>query len=100
MWVQMGDDLKTGHWVDIPEPDSFPANGLTQIGNYVSRLLGSSAPFRSIIIATPDEQTAVLLWQRGEVPEISLSLEWRSESVRERDLRKFFSKRSLSISHD
>jgi hypothetical protein len=43
---------------------------------------------------------AVILWQRGGVPEFTLSVEWRSEPERERAIRQFFSERGLSISHD
>ena|SRR5437870_3509911 len=100
MWVQYGEDLKTGHWVDIPEPDSFASDGFTQIEGYVSRLLGSSARFTSVIIATPDQQIAVSLWQRAGVPEFTLSVEWRSETERERAVRQFFAERGLSTSHD
>jgi len=100
MWVQIGDDLKTGHWEDIPEPDHFPTDGFAQVDSYVSRLLGSSARFTSVIIATPDQQIAVSLWQHVGLSEFTLSVEWRSEPEQERAVRKFFSARGLSTSHD
>jgi hypothetical protein len=95
-----GKELGDAKWVDIPEPDHFVSDGFSQIENYVSRLLRSSARFTSVIIATPDEQMAVSLWQRAGVPEFTLSVEWRSEAGRERDVREFFSERRLSTSHD
>ena len=102
MWVVTVDNgkEKDGHWVDIPEPDSFASDGFAQIESYVSRLLRSCARFTSVIIATPDQQIAVSLWQRGGVPEFTLSVEWRSEAERERAVRQFFSERGLSTSHD
>jgi hypothetical protein len=103
MWVVTVDDKgkeKDGHWVDIPAPDHFASDGFAQIESYVSRLLRSSARFTSVIIATPDQQMAVSLWQRGGVPEFTLSVEWRSEAERERAARQFFSERGLSTSHD
>jgi hypothetical protein len=103
MWVVTVDDKgneKDGHWVDIPEPNHFASDGFAQIESYVSRLLGSSARFNSVIIATPDQQMAVSLWQHGGVPEFTLSVEWRSEPERERAVRQFFSVRGLSTSHD
>ena len=103
MWVVTVDNdgnEKDGHWVDIPEPDHFATDGFGQIERYVCRLLQSSARFSSLIIATPDQQIAVSLWQRSGVPEFTLSVEWRSEPERERALRKFFAERGLSISHD
>ena len=95
-----GKELGDAKWVDIPEPDHFASDGFAQIESYVSRLLGSSARFTSIIIATPDQQMAVSLWQRAGVPEFTLSVEWRSEAERERAVRQFFSERGLSTSHD
>ena len=95
-----GKELGDAKWVDIPEPDHFASDGFAQIEGYVSRLLGSSALFTSIIIATPDQQMAVSLWQRAGVPEFTLSVEWRSEAGRERAVRQFFSARGLSASHD
>src|SRR5262249_34157875 len=65
-----------------------------------SPLLRSSARFTSVIIATPDGQIAVSLWQRGGVPEFTLSVEWRSQPEQERAVRQFFSTRGLSTSHD
>jgi hypothetical protein len=104
MWVSTvdkdGKDLGDGHWVDIPKPDEFRSNGFAQIEKYVSRLLQSSASFASIIIATPDQQTAVLLWKRAAIAEFSVSVEWRSEPERERALRQFFADRKLASSHD
>src|SRR5262245_37184747 len=103
MWVVTVDDdgnEKDGHWVDIPEPDHFTSDGFAQLESYVSRLLRSSARFTSVIIATPDQQIAVSLWQRGGVPEFTLSVEWRSQPERERAVRQFFAERGLSASHD
>lgn len=87
-------------WVDIPPPDAFASNGLAHIESYVMRLLNASASFTSLLIATPDEQIAVGLWKRGGAPELSVSLEWRSEAERERGIRDFFAGRRLSTSHD
>src|SRR6266700_2962418 len=87
MWVVTVDENgkeKDGHWVDIPEPDSFASDGFAQIETYVSRLLRSSARYTSVIIATPDQQIAVSLRQRGGIPHFSISVEWRSETERER----------------
>jgi hypothetical protein len=95
-----GKELGDAKWVDIPEPDHFTSDGFAQIESYVSRLLRSIARFTSVIIATPDQQTAVSLWQRAGVPEFTLSVEWRSEAERERAVRLFFSERGLSTSHD
>ena len=104
MWVvtvdENGKDLGDGRWVDIPQPDSFASEGFAHVESYVSRLLQSSASFTSVIIATPDQQTAVSLWQRGGIPEFTLSLEWRQEAERERAVRQFFAERKLSTSHD
>ena len=95
-----GKELGDAKWVDIPQPDHFASDGFAQIEGYVSRLLGSSARFTSIIIATPDQQMAVSLWQRAGIPELTLLVEWRSEANRERAVRQFFSERGLSTSHD
>jgi hypothetical protein len=104
MWVvtvdKNGKELGDGRWVKIPKPDVFKRDGVAQIENYVSRLLRSTARFTSIIIATPNQQVAVILWQRGGIPSFSLSLQWRSEQERERAVRQFFSERGLSISED
>jgi hypothetical protein len=104
MWVVTvdcnGKELGNGRWVDIPKPDSFASDGFAHIEAYVSRLLRSSARFTSLIIATPDGQTAVSLWQRGGISEFTLSVEWRSEAEQEQALRRFFSERGLSTSHD
>lgn len=103
MWVVTVDhegNETDGHWVDIPEPDHFLSDGFAQLENYISRLLESTASFTSVIIATPDQQTAILLWQRGGVAEFALSVEWRSDPERENAIRQFFAKRQLSLSHD
>jgi hypothetical protein len=78
MWVVNVDrdgNESGGRWVDIPEPDHFASNGFAHIESYVSRLLQSSARFTSVIIATPDGQIAVSLYQRGGFPEFSLSID-------------------------
>lgn len=104
MWVatvdEHGNDLGDGRWVKIPKPDIFKHDGAGQIQSYVSRLLRSTARFSSLIIATPDQQVAVSLWQRGGIPEFSLSLQWRSEPERERAVRQFFTERGISTSQD
>ena len=104
MWVvtvdEEGNQLGDGRWVDITKPESFVFNGFAYIEGYVSRLLRSSASFTSVLIATPNGQTAVSLWRRDGVPEFSLSVEWRSEPERERAIRRFFDERKLSTSHD
>jgi len=103
MWVVTVDengDEKDGHWVDIPEPDHFAADGFAQVDDYVSRLLRSSARFASVIIGTPDQRKAVCLWRRGGVPEFTFLVEWRSEPERERAIRQIFAERGLSVSHD
>ncbi len=97
---QNGKELGDGRWVDIPKPDSFSKNGFAQIESYVSKLVNSSAGYSSLIIATPDDRTAVLLWQRGGVLGFSLSVDWRSEPERERAVRQFFAERKLSASQD
>src|ERR1035441_5182993 len=103
MWVVTVDENgkeKDGHWVEIPKPDSLASDAFSHIERYVSRLLQSSARFTSVIIASPDQQVAVSLWQRGGVPEFTLSVQWRAEPERERAVRQFFSERGLSASHD
>jgi hypothetical protein len=103
MWVVTVDEKgkeKDGHWVGIPEPDSFTSDGFAQIEGYVSRLLQSSARFTSVIVATPDKLAAVGLWQRSGVPEFTLLVQWRSDADRERAIRQFFAGRGLSTSHD
>ena len=97
---QNGKELGDTEWVDIPPPDSFATDGFAHIQSYVIRLLKSSGSFTSVIIATPDQQIAVSLWQRGGVPEFTVSVEWRSEPERERVVRQFFAERRLSTSHD
>jgi hypothetical protein len=95
-----GKELGDARWVDIPEPDHFKSNGFEHIESYVARLLQSSAPFTSVIIATPDQQIAVSLWQRHGAPQFSVSVDWRSEPARERAIREFFSARGLAASQD
>jgi len=85
---------------DIPTPDSFPTAGLEQVESYVSRLLHSTARFTSLIIATPDEQTAVLLSFRGGVPEITICVDWRLRPELESGIRKFFADRGHLTVHD
>jgi hypothetical protein len=97
---ECGKELGDAKWVDLPAPDHFASDGFVQIESYVSRLLRSSGRFTSVIIATPDGQMAVGLWQRAGVPEFTLSVDWRSEAERERTVRQFFSERALSTSHD
>jgi hypothetical protein len=103
MWVVTVDENgkeKDGHWVDIPKPDRFASDGFAQVESYVSRLLQSSARYTSLIIATPDQQIAVSLGQRGGIPDFSISVEWRSEPDREKAIRQFFSERRLVTYHD
>ena len=103
MWVVTVDEngnKKDGHWVDIPKPDRFASDGFAQVESYVSRLLQSSARYTSLIIATPDEQIAVCLGQRGGVSHFSIFIDWRSEPDREKAIRQFFSERRLVTSRD
>lgn len=104
MWVvsvdQNGKARGDGRWVDIPKPDSFSSNGFAHIESYLSRLINSSAGHSSLVIATPDERIAVLLWQRGGALEFSLSVAWRSEPEQERAVRQFFEERKFSTSQD
>ena len=104
MWVHTvdknGNDKGDGRWVDIPEPDRFASNGFSQVESYVSRMLRSSAMFTSVIISTPDGQSAVSLSHRDGVPKFSLSVDWRSKPESERAIRQFFGDRGLSASHD
>jgi hypothetical protein len=95
-----GKELGDAKWVDIPEPDHFASDGFAQIESYVSWLLRSSARYTSLIIATPDQQIAVSLGQRGGVPHFSISVEWRSEPDRETTIRQFFDERGLATYHD
>ncbi len=95
-----GKELGDVKWVDIPEPDHFASDGFAQIESYVSRLLRSSARYTSLIIATPDQQMAVSLGQRGGIPHFSISVEWRSEPDREKAIRQFFGERKLATYHD
>lgn len=95
-----GKELGNAEWLDIPEPDHFSSDGFAQIESYVSRLLGSSARFTSVIIATPNQQIAVSLWRRGGIPQFTLSVEWRSQADREQAVRHLFAERGLSASHD
>lgn len=104
MWVVTVDDngkeLGDGHWVDIPEPDKFNSNGFSRIESYVGSLLRSSAHFSSLIIATPDGQIAVSIFNRDGVPIIGLSVDWRLQPEQERAIREFFSQRELATFHD
>jgi len=104
MWVQTVDQkgkaLGDGHWVDIPEPDSFAADGFSHIESYVARLLNSTARFTSLGIDTPDGKIALGLWQRGGIPEFSLTVEWRQESAREHSIRQFFAERGFACRQD
>ncbi len=104
MWVvtvdEKGREKDDGHWVDIPEPDSFASDGFAHIESYVSRLLQSSARYTSLIIGTPDEQIAVGIGQRGGIRDFSISVDWRSEPDREKAIRKFFGERRLTIYRD
>jgi hypothetical protein len=95
-----GKQLGDGRWVDIPKPDSFRSDGLAQIEGYVSRVLRSSARFTSLIVTTPDHQMAISLRQRDGIPELGLTVEWRSEPERERAIRQFFAERGLSAARD
>ena len=95
-----GKELGDAKWVDIPVPDSYATDGFAHIESYVTRLVKSSARFTSLIIAPPDGQIAVSLWQKKSIPEFSLSIDWRLLPGRERALRQFFIVRNLSISHD
>jgi hypothetical protein len=105
MWVVTVDENgkeKDGHWVDIPEPDSFTSDGFAHIESYVTRLLSSTARFTSLGISTPDGQIALGLWQRGGIPEFSLTVEWRQEPERERErsIRQFFADRGFACRED
>ncbi len=88
------------HWVAIPKTDSFGSDAFSHIEPYVSRLLQSSASFCSVLIATPNQHVAVSLWKRGDVPEFTLLVDWRSAPELERAVRHFFSERKLAPSHD
>jgi hypothetical protein len=87
-------------WVRIPKPESFRFDGFDRIEGYVSRLLRASAPFTSLIIAAPNKQVAVDLWQRSGIPGCTLFVDWRAEPERERAIRQFFAQRELSPSQD
>jgi hypothetical protein len=95
-----GNEVGDAEWVDIPEPDSFATDGFAHIQSYVVRVLNSSASFSSLIIATPDGQFAVSLWQRGGTPEFSVMVNGRQEPKREHAIREFFAARSLTPSQD
>lgn len=104
MWVttvdENGKDLGDGHWVDIPKPKRFSANGFAHIESFVSRLLQSSASYTSLIITAPDQNIGGLLWRRGSVPVFGLMFRGRSEAEREQAARQFFGERKLSTEHD
>ena len=104
MWVttvdENGKDLGDGHWVDIPKPKRFSANGFAHIESYVSRLLQSSASYTSLIITAPHQNIAGILWRRGGVPGFTLWVQGRSEAERERAVRQLFGERKLSTAHD
>jgi hypothetical protein len=104
MWVttvdENGKDRGDGHWVDIPKPKHFSANGFAHIESYVSRLLQSSASYTSLIITAPEQNIAGILWRRGGVPGFALLFQGRSEAERERAVRQLFGERKLSTAHD
>jgi len=104
MWVatvdENGKDLGDGHWVDMPKPKRFSANGFAHIESYVSRLLQSSASYTSLIIHAPSQNIAGILWRCGGVPGFALLVQGRSEPERERAVRQFFGGRKLSTAHD
>lgn len=104
MWVatvdENGKDLGDGHWVDMPKPKRFSANGFAHIESYVSRLLQSSASYTSLIITAPEQNIASILWRRGGVPGFTLWVQGRSEPERERAVRQLFDERKLSTAHD
>jgi hypothetical protein len=104
MWVvtvdENGKDLGDGHWVDIPKPKRFSANGFAHIEDYVSRLLKSSASDTSLMITAPEQNIAGILWRRGGVPGITLWVQGRLEAERERAVRQLFGERKLSTAHD
>ncbi len=95
-----GKELGDERWVDIPKPESFRSDGFVRIERYVSRLLQASARFTSLIIAAPERNFAVDLWQRSGVPGLTLIVDWGAEPERERAIRQFFAERKLSPSQD
>ena len=104
LWVatvdENGKNLGDGHWVDIPKPKRFSANGFAHIESYVARLLQSSASYTSLIITAPDQNIGGILWRRGGVPGFTLWVQGRSEAEREQAVRHLFGERKLSTAHD
>jgi hypothetical protein len=104
IWVgtvsENGKDLGNGHWVDIPKPKRFSANGFAHIESYVSRLLQSPANFTSLSIVAPNHRIFVNVWRRDGVPGFSLLIQGRSEPERERAVRQFFGESKLSTAQD
>jgi hypothetical protein len=97
---EKGRQVGKAKWVSVPEPVHFPSNGFSYIESYVTRLLASSAPFTSLIIGTPDQQTAILLNKKDAIAAIHFSVDWRKEPERERAIRKFFADRKIPTSLD
>ena len=104
IWVatvdENGNDRGDGHWVDIPRPKRFSANGFAHIESYVSRLLQSSASYTSLTITAPDQNIGAILWRRDGVPGFTLLVQGRSEAERERAIRQLFGERKCSTAHD
>ena len=104
MWVttvdENGKNLGDGHWVDIPKPKRFSANGFAHIESYVSRLLQSSASYTSLIISAPEQNIAGILWRRDGVPGFTICAQGSSEAERERAVRQLCGERKLSTAHD
>src|SRR5690349_4711382 len=48
-------------WVNIPPSDRIDSHALSHIGDYVTRLVQSSSPKASLIIASPDGKKACLI---------------------------------------
>jgi hypothetical protein len=86
--------------VDAPEPDHFTTNGFDHIEPYITRLLVPSPQFKSVIIATPDGNRALLLYARNGKTEVSMHVAWRQEPKREASIRKLFASLRIAPSKD
>jgi hypothetical protein len=78
-----------GRWEIAPKPDRIEARGLDHIEHYVSRLLQSTATFRSLLISSLDRQTGVGLFYHDGVLVVTTFIDC-SDSVREGMVRGLF----------
>lgn len=84
-----------------PRGDYFPENGFDHIESYVSRLLTSTTRLKSILIHTLDGKRGCSLFADGPVVQVSFVIMDAQQNNRtEKKIRKFFSSRNKTASHD